>query len=335
MDSDRSAPRSAGEWPHPKKDGTEIIVEGWSSPIVFKGRQAWLVLAHDVTEQRRLEAQLRQAQKMEAIGRLAGGVAHDFNNLLTVILGYCGAAPARTWEPAHSGRASGSTRSDGRPSAPRRSPASCWRSAASRCSSRRVLDLNARGRATLEKMLRRLIGEDIELVPSSSRPSWARVKADPGQIEQVVLNLAVNARDAMPEGGTLTIETANAEPRRALRARPVPTCAGRLRAAGGVATRATGMTPETHGAPFEPFFTTKDGGKGTGLGLATVYGIVSRAAGYICVDSEPGGERRSRSTCPRSSTRPSQAAAKQLAAPPHAGVGDDPRWSRTRTRVRD
>ncbi len=268
---------------HRKKDGTLIDVEIEARPIEFAGRQARLVLARDVTAQRQLEAQLRQAQKMEAVGQLAGGIAHDFNNLLTAILG-------STQLLMH----------DLAPGDQRREDAEEIKKAAMRAAdltrqllafSRRqvlapkVLDLNAVV-ANMDKMLQRLIGEDIELVTSLD-PTVGRVSADPGQLEQVLLNLAVNARDAMPKGGRLTIETSNMalDKNQAGRHHRLPPGAYVLFA---VSNTGVGMDEATQAHLFEPFFTTKEIGKGTGLGLATVYGIVKQSGGYIWVYSEPG-----------------------------------------------
>jgi PAS domain S-box-containing protein len=237
----------------------------------------------DVTEQRVLEEQLRQAQKLEAVGRLAGGIAHDFNNILTAILG-----------------TSDLMLGDLPPDHPVRADALEVRKAALRAaeltrqllaySRRQVLapdriDLNAVV-SGVEPMLRRLIGADVELATALA-PGLPAVRADAGQIEQVILNLVVNARDAMPQGGRLSIETALAEVPAASAAHPAS-----LRPGGyvqlAVADTGVGMGPEIRAHLFEPFFTTKDVGKGTGLGLATVYGIVDQSGGAITVDSAPG-----------------------------------------------
>ncbi len=237
----------------------------------------------DVTERRTLEQQFQQAQKMEAVGQLAGGVAHDFNNLLTVILGFCellladleSADPRRAdiAEIQNAGtRAAGLTRqllafSRKQIIAPTR------------------LDLNVVV-TEMQALLGRLIREDVKVV-LGLRPELALVKADRGEVEQVVMNLAVNARDAMPQGGTLTIETANVEldehyARMHVAVKPGPYVVLIVTDTG------TGMTPRVQARLFEPFFTTKEPGKGTGLGLATVFGIVTRSGGSIGVDSELG-----------------------------------------------
>jgi two-component system, cell cycle sensor histidine kinase and response regulator CckA len=238
---------------------------------------------YDITERKRLEDQLRHSQKMEAVGQLAGGVAHDFNNLLMLI-------------QAHNEH----LRERLAPDDPARKDALGIENAVTRAASLtaqllafsrkqvlrpKVLDLNA-VLADVAKMLHRLIGENIEVkvVPA---PSLGRVKADPGQMEQVILNLAVNSRDAMPQGGRLTIETRDVEldenDSRSHEGAP----AGKYVML-TVSDSGSGMDTETQAHIFEPFFTTKAPGKGTGLGLATVYGVVKQSDGWIWVDSEPG-----------------------------------------------
>ncbi|MGA8407514.1 MAG: ATP-binding protein [Candidatus Acidiferrales bacterium] len=241
-----------------------------------------VTLQSNEEQNKQLENQLRQAQKMEAVGRLAGGVAHDFNNLLTVIKGHSDLLEMKlgTLSPAQSSIA------QVRKAADRASALTRQLLAFSRMQvlQPRVLDLNALI-ADLNKMLPMLIGEEIEY---TFRPgeSLGCVKADPSQIEQVLVNLAVNARDAMPRGGKLTINTRNilldAE---YARSHP-PTVAGRYVLL-TVADTGSGMDEQTKAKIFEPFFTTKELGKGTGLGLSTVYGVVKQSGGYIWVDSTP------------------------------------------------
>jgi two-component system, cell cycle sensor histidine kinase and response regulator CckA len=240
-------------------------------------------MAKDVTEQRVLERQLRQAQKMEAVGRLAGGIAHDFNNLLTAIGGYADFLY-----------------DDLPPADPRRADAGEIRHAADRAATLtrqllafsrqqvlepRILDL---GDVVLglDKLLRRLIGEDV-LLETVLAPHLGRVRADPGQVEQVLVNLAVNSRDAMPAGGRLTIETADVELGETYVAGHDVVQPGRYIML-AVTDTGQGMNEEVKAHLFEPFFTTKEQGKGTGLGLATVYGIVKQSGGYIWAYSELG-----------------------------------------------
>jgi len=237
----------------------------------------------DVTERRQLEDQLRQSQKMEAVGQLAGGVAHDFNNLLGVITGYSELA-LREIDPEHRARR---RVEEIRKAAERAAALTRQLLAFSRKQilQPRVLAVNAVV-TDVEKMLRRLIGEDIQLVTVFSE-GLGTVKADPGQIEQVIVNLAVNARDAMPGGGKLVIETANTDldegyVRAHADARP-----GR-HVVLSVSDTGHGMDAGTLARAFEPFFTTKGPDKGTGLGLSTVYGIVKQSGGHVTAYSEPG-----------------------------------------------
>jgi two-component system, cell cycle sensor histidine kinase and response regulator CckA len=240
-------------------------------------------ISQDVTERRTLEEQYQQAQKMEAVGRLAGGVAHDFNNLLTVILGYCELllADCQPGDP-HQEDIAEIQRAGARASGLTRQLLAFSRK---QIIEPTVLDLNAIA-TDMQAMLGRLIGEDVNVVLVLG-PDLAPVKADRGQVEQVLMNLAVNARDAMPKGGTLTIETANVELDERY-AKTHATVTPGPYVALTVTDTGTGMTPEVQARLFEPFFTTKEIGKGTGLGMATVYGIVARSGGSVGVYSEIG-----------------------------------------------
>jgi PAS domain S-box-containing protein len=225
-----------------------------------------LAMVADVTEQKSIEAQLRQAQKLDAVGQLAGGVAHDFNNLLTVIDGYAALLIAQADE------VSARDLTMIRDAATRAGALTRQLLAFSRTEAAEVCVVDVADLvAGLEGMLRRLIREDVDLVVTAAAAP-PRVWADPGQLEQVLINLAVNARDAMPDGGTLTIDTSRAPGECVLVT---------------VADTGIGMTPEVVARIFEPFFTTKEQGKGTGLGLSTVYGIVTQAGGRIQVNSKP------------------------------------------------
>jgi PAS domain S-box-containing protein len=272
-----------GQWRHQTRDGRLLDIEGGASPIRFQGRSAWLVMVNDVTDRKRLEAQFLQAQKMESIGRLAGGVAHDFNNILGVITGYGEMLRKRV---AHDARLTRYAE-DILGAARRGTNLTRQLLAFSRRQvlQPRVLDLNAII-SDLENLLRRLIGEDKDLATRLGKHVPA-VRADAGQVEQVLMNLVVNACDAMPQGGALLIETADVEfdDRNLSAYRDVQP--GRY-AMVAVSDTGHGMTPEVQSRIFEPFFTTKEQGKGTGLGLATVHGIVRQSGGHIFVYSEPG-----------------------------------------------
>jgi two-component system cell cycle sensor histidine kinase/response regulator CckA len=268
---------------HWTKQGQRFDVDLVARPLEFANRHARLVLARDVSAQRRLEEQLRQSQKMEAVGQLAGGIAHDFNNLLTAILG-------STQLLLHNTPAGDARREDAeeiRHAGLRAAELTRQLLAFSRRQvlAPKVLDVNAVV-ANMDRMLRRLLGEDVELATSRD-PAAGTVNADPGQLEQVLLNLAVNARDAMPGGGRLSIGTTrvtlheeHVERRHRMPAGDYVCLA--------VADTGVGMDETTQAHLFEPFFTTKEVGKGTGLGLATVYGIVKQSGGYIWVYSEAG-----------------------------------------------
>jgi nitrogen-specific signal transduction histidine kinase/CheY-like chemotaxis protein len=240
-------------------------------------------IIRDVSERNRLENQLRQSQKLEAVGRLAGGVAHDFNNLLTVILGHSDLAIS-TLSPNDRLRRD---LEDVREAGARAAVLTSQLLAFSRKQVLRpkVLDCNT-AIANMTKMLSRLISSNIEIVTKCDADLW-RAKVDPGQLDQVLLNLALNARDAMPLGGKLIIETANRrfEDEQFSGQQQIPPGHYVLLA---VSDTGCGMDAETRLHLFEPFFTTKTQGKGTGLGLATVYGIVHQSGGHIAVYSEPG-----------------------------------------------
>ncbi len=267
------------------KDGRTISCEWYNTPLVDdSGRVLGVAsLVQDVTERVVLEDRLRQSQKMEAVGRLAGGVAHDFNNLLTVILGYT--------QLLMDGLPPGSRLADGtaqiKSAADRAAGITRQLLAFSRKQVRspRLIDLND-VMLNLDTMLRRLIGEDIEVltIPATD---LGTVKADPGQIEQILMNLALNARDAMPNGGKLTLETFNVQLDEAYSHEHRPVEPGRYVML-AVSDTGVGMSPETLAHIFEPFYTTKEPGKGTGLGLSTVYGIVKASGGYVWVYSELG-----------------------------------------------
>ena len=238
----------------------------------------------DVTERHLLDEQSRQSQKLESIGQLAAGVAHDFNNLLTAILGHCELL-ADTLPEAST--AAQNSVDEIRRASERAASLTGQLLAFGRRQmlAPRVMDLGA-SLTAVEPMLRRLIREDIA-IDVRVQPNLAHVNIDPGQVEQVIVNLALNARDAMPEGGCLTLELANVVLDDAYVQQHAGARAGRF-AMLAVSDTGTGMSADTQARIFEPFFTTKEQGKGTGLGLATVYGIVKQSGGYIWVYSEPG-----------------------------------------------
>jgi hypothetical protein len=271
-------------WRHTRKDRTVIDVETSSQPIVFRGRRAVLFLVKDVTETRRLELQLQQAQKMEAIGQLAGGVAHDFNNLLMIVNSF-----------AELILSSSGDASKVRNCATQIYEAGCKAAEVTRqlltfsraqVQDLKVLDVNPLV-SNWRKVLPRVLGEDIEMVFScASTPCL--VRSDQSQLEQVIMNLVINARDAMPQGGRLTITTESVHLDQSyFGSRGVPLPEGNYIVL-SVSDTGCGMDDQTKSHIFEPFFTTKERSKGTGLGLATVYGIVKQSGGFVWVSSEVG-----------------------------------------------
>jgi two-component system cell cycle sensor histidine kinase/response regulator CckA len=298
-----------------RKDGRPLTVR--LSVRILRGPagriECFEGLAEDITQQRSLEDQVRQAQRLEAVGRLAGGVSHDFNNILTAITGF-----------------SDLLLEDLAPGDPKRADVEEIRAAATRAAALtrqllafsrkqvlqpRVMDVN--GLVTgLHRVLQRLIGEDVRLEVALA-PGLGAVRADPGQLEQVILNLAVNARDAMPHGGRLTIETENVELDEAYARDHPPTAPGPYVLL-AVSDTGVGMDAEVRSHLFEPFYTTKEQGKGTGLGLATVYGIVQQSGGHVWAYSEPGRGATFKIYLPRVNA-PVEASAPVPTAVPAAG----------------
>ncbi len=287
-------------------DGTTRYFEGFVQDISDRKTSE--------EERKRLQEQLVQAQKMEAVGQLAGGIAHDFNNLLTAITGYSelllGELPPEDLRRSHA--------EEIRKAGERAASLTQQLLAFSRRQvlEPKVLDVNTVV-SDIERMLRRLIGEHIELKTRKSQELW-KVKADPGQIEQAILNLVLNARDAMPDGGTLAIETTNAELDEAFSRSHVPTQPGSYVMV-TVSDTGVGISDEVKARLFEPFFTTKERGKGTGLGLSTTYGIVKQSGGYLWCDSEVGRGTTFRVFLPRVDEPAAEATERKSAPPIHPG----------------
>jgi PAS domain S-box-containing protein len=266
-----------------RKDGSKM----WVSSNIRANRRGGVIVSYDgmsedITERKALEEQLRQSQKMEAVGNLSGGIAHDFNNLLTIIKGYSRQVLEREQNPELRTQVERIDQAAERAASLTRQLLAFSR--------RQLLQPKVFNLTTLvlnlEKMFRRLIGEDIDMVTVAA-PDLDPVKADPGQIEQVIMNLVVNARDAMPHGGKLTLETAHVDLDEAYALEHVGVSAGRYVML-AVSDTGVGMDSEIRSHIFEPFFTTKDPGRGTGLGLSMVYGIVKQSGGNISVYSELG-----------------------------------------------
>jgi PAS domain S-box-containing protein len=265
------------------KDGSRKPYFFTGKAVILDGKRCLVGMAISLDERRRLERQLRQSQKMEAVGRLAGGIAHDFNNILTIIL----SNTEFLLKDCRSPDTNHEELMEIRSAAERAASLTGQLLAFSRKQvlQARVLNLNDVV-VNVEKMLRRLIGEDIELVTMLTSSLWS-VEADPGQLEQIIMNLAVNARDAMPSGGRLSIQSGNVELDTDFAKTHYPIVPGRYVML-AVSDNGIGMDADTHSRIFEPFFTTKQRGQGTGLGLSTVYGIVKQSGGYIWAYSEPG-----------------------------------------------
>ena len=297
-----------------RKDGVEIPVEVTLSPLRTNEHTEILSIIRDVSERKQLELQLSQSQKMEAIGRLAGGVAHDFNNHLGVIIGYSELLLDRL-----------------PPGDPLRKSATMIREAGQRSASLtrqllafsrrqifepKVLDLNAVV-SDIDSMLRPLIGEDVELVTLLD-PSLGKLRADPAQVDQIIMNLAVNARDAMPHGGRLILQTSNADLDEAYASKHATVKPGHYVML-AVSDNGTGMDKQTQEQIFEPFFTTKEKGQGTGLGLSMVYGIVKQSGGYIWVYSELGQGTTFKIYLPRMDQDVADASAEPVLRPASTG----------------
>ena len=292
-----------------RKDGREVwlsdtavIVQGSDSHPVMEG------IMVDITERKALETQLQQSRKMEAVGRLAGGIAHDFNNLLTIISGYTEMALSRPHLPSEAhADIERIENASGRAAALVRQLLAFSRK---QVLQPKILDLN-KIVLNLDSLLRRLMDERIEMV-TRVKDDLGKVKADPAQVEQVIMNLVVNARDAMPEGGRLVVETCNTDLDANYAVDHVSVKPGRYVML-AVSDTGVGMDRQTVAHIFEPFFTTKESGRGTGLGLSTVYGIVKQSGGYIWVYSEPGKGSTFKVYLPRVDEVPEAVGAAQIA----------------------
>jgi two-component system, cell cycle sensor histidine kinase and response regulator CckA len=266
-----------------ERGNTHIVLTKKSQLTAKNGERQIVGIMHDITEYKRLEAQLLQSQKMEAIGALAGGVAHDFNNLLNIINGYSELA-LEELDPDNPIRKSiEPIRDAGRRAAALTSQLLAF--GRKQILQPEILDLNA-VIENMSLMLRRMIGEDIEFI-SKTQPDLGKINADPGKIQQIILNLVVNGRDAMPRGGKLVIETANVDFKKDILLKNSMVKPGPY-VMMAIGDNGIGMDAETKARIFEPFFTTKSKGKGTGLGLSIVYGIVNQSNGFIQVTGEPG-----------------------------------------------
>ena len=306
-----SGRRFQAEYRITRKDGqiiwvsdTAVVVPGSDNHPLMEG------IIVDITERKALENQLQQARRMEAVGRLAGGIAHDFNNLLTIIKGYVEMATNRSVaqpelrsDLQHIGDASERAGTLVR---------QLLAFSRKQVLKPKILDLNSIV-LNLDKLLRRLLAETVEM-KTIARKDVGAVKADPGQIEQVIMNLVVNARDAMPDGGRILIETSNVELDDTYAQDHATVRPGRYVML-AVTDTGIGMTSDTVAHIFEPFYTTKESGRGTGLGLSTVYGIVKQSGGYIWVYSEPGKGTTFKVYLPRVEERVEVSSTAQIPAP--------------------
>jgi PAS domain S-box-containing protein len=314
---------SSGEWHHCRKDGTRLTIVATSNDISYQGRKARITVITDITERKRLEEQLHQAQKIESIGRLAGGVAHDFNNMLGVIMGHAELGRLHI-DPGHrvySDLMAISKTAERSAELTRQLLAF----ARKQTIAPKVLNLNEVVTGML-KMLQRLIGEDISLAWHPGANLWP-VKIDSSQLDQILANLCVNARDALDDVGRITIETCNSVIAESFCAEETDMVPGEYVCL-SVRDTGHGMDKQTLANIFEPFFTTKELGKGTGLGLATVYGAVKQNNGYIYVNSEAGAGTTFSIYLPRCE-------GKHMHAPVEGEAGASPKGSETILLVED